>query len=226
MIQRPENSREEEPHNSLGANDASLAAIILCGGKSERMGSDKAMLPFGSEAMLQRIVRIVSAVASPVVVVAADGQDLPLLPTHVSVVRDTQPDRGPLGGLSDGLRALTAPADCPVFVTGCDCPLVTGEFIKAVLEQLPLYRIAAPVVDRVVQPLGAVYRRGVLSDLEAALERGQSSLRKFIEQDPVGAHRFDANLLRTVDPELLSLFNVNTPEAYQAALRRVAGDGE
>ena len=53
--------------------------IVLCGGRSERMGRPKVMLPFGPETMLQRVVRLVGAVGGPVVAVAAAGQELPEL---------------------------------------------------------------------------------------------------------------------------------------------------
>src|SRR5687767_10615246 len=59
------------------------AGIILCGGKSSRMGRPKALLPFGPELMLERVVRILSAVVSPIVVVAAPEQDLPPLSDDV-----------------------------------------------------------------------------------------------------------------------------------------------
>ena len=53
------------------------AGIIHCAGKSERMGTAKAMLPFGNELLIQRVVRIVSSAVSPLVVVASPGQSLP-----------------------------------------------------------------------------------------------------------------------------------------------------
>ena len=64
-------------------------AIILCGGKSSRMGRDKASLPFGPELMLQRVVRLLGEVVDPrkIVVVAAPGQSLPELPAGVTVAQ-------------------------------------------------------------------------------------------------------------------------------------------
>ncbi|MGZ6054814.1 MAG: molybdenum cofactor guanylyltransferase, partial [Isosphaeraceae bacterium] len=56
-----------------------VGAVILCGGESRRMGQPKAWLPFGPERMLQRVVRLVSTVTGPIVVVAAPGQELPSL---------------------------------------------------------------------------------------------------------------------------------------------------
>src|SRR3712207_5253303 len=73
--------------------------IVLCGGRSSRMGQAKAWLPFGPELMLQRVVRLLGQAVQPIVVVAAEGQDLPPLPPKTEVVRDAVSDRGPLEGL-------------------------------------------------------------------------------------------------------------------------------
>jgi len=70
------------------------------------MGMPKALLPFGPETMLQRVVRILQDVVSPIVAVAAVSQQLPALPSHVIVTRDEQEERGPLEGLRAGLKAL------------------------------------------------------------------------------------------------------------------------
>src|SRR5262245_8712089 len=86
--------------------------IVLCGGRSTRMGTPKLALPFGPETMLARIVRLLGEVCAPIVVVAAHEQELPPLPADVPaeviVARDRRPDRGPLEGLLAGLSALPA----------------------------------------------------------------------------------------------------------------------
>ncbi len=82
------------------------AGIVLCGGKSSRMGTSKALLPFGPETMLQRVVRLLGEIVSPIVVVAALDQELPELPGSVIVTRDENEGRGPLEGLRAGLKAL------------------------------------------------------------------------------------------------------------------------
>src|SRR5438552_19011853 len=104
-----------------------IGGIVLAGGRSRRMGVAKATLPFGSEMLVQRMVRIVSEVALPVVVVAAQGQQLPPMPPAVEVVRDQRPARGPLEALAAGLRHLQS-VDA-VYVTACDTPLLTPAFI-------------------------------------------------------------------------------------------------
>src|SRR5215472_11419665 len=101
--------------------------IVLCGGRSTRMGSSKALLPFGPETMLQRVVRMLSTVVSPIVVAAAAGQPLPDLPADVIVVRDECQGRGPLEGLRAGLTALPKTVES-AYVTGCDVPLLVPGF--------------------------------------------------------------------------------------------------
>jgi molybdopterin-guanine dinucleotide biosynthesis protein A len=73
-----------------------VGGIVLCGGRSSRMGEPKAWLPFGDEVMLQRVVRVVKEAVDFVMVVAAPDQDIPNLPPDVLVVRDDLEGRGPL----------------------------------------------------------------------------------------------------------------------------------
>src|SRR5256886_17713794 len=88
-----------------------IAGIVLCGGQSSRMGRPKAWLPFGDELMLPRVVRLLGEAVSPVVVVAAPGQDVPPLPPAVRVVRDEHEGLGPLQRLAAGFAALDGLAD-------------------------------------------------------------------------------------------------------------------
>ncbi len=133
------------------------AGLVLCGGRSERMGSAKAWLPFGPELLLQRVVCILGEVVSPVVAVAAPGQRLPPLPAGVLIVRDAQEGRGPLEGMLAGVKALDGRADA-VFVASCDAPLLSSAFVRRVLKSLGDQEIAAPVVDGFAHPLAAVYQ--------------------------------------------------------------------
>src|SRR5262249_37795845 len=120
-------------------------ALILCGGRSSRMGRDKATLPFGSELMLQRVVRLLSRAVNVahLVVIGAPKQVLPLLPDGIVVVRDTQEYRGPLQGLATGLSAVGNRFDA-VYVTACDVPLLVPAFVERMFEMLGGYDIAVP----------------------------------------------------------------------------------
>src|SRR3954451_246386 len=98
---------------------STVGGIILAGGKSSRMGFPKALLPFGPELMLQRVVRLLSEVVSPIVVVAAPGQELPELPADIMLARDEREGRGPLEGLLAGLTPLVGRVDA-AYATSCD----------------------------------------------------------------------------------------------------------
>ena len=103
--------------------------IILCGGKSSRMGSPKAMLPFGDQTLLQRVITCVENVCPSIVVVAAKDQPLPDLPESVVVVRDSVEGQGPLEGIRVGLKALPQTTTV-AYVTSCDVPFLKPSFVS------------------------------------------------------------------------------------------------
>src|SRR4051812_13709620 len=96
-----------------------IGGIVLCGGKSSRMGRPKAWLPFGNEALLQRVVRVLSEVVWPIVVVAAPGQELPALPPDILIARDEREAQGPIGGMAAGFAALGGQVQA-AYVSACD----------------------------------------------------------------------------------------------------------
>ncbi len=190
------------------------------------MGRPKAWLPFGGEVLLQRVVRRVAEVASPVVVVAAPGQDLPALDPAITIVRDAVGGRGPLQGLLAGLEALAGTAEA-AFVSSTDEPFLDPAFIRR-LERLrregtPPYDVAVVRAGGHHHPLGAVYRCALRSEVAALLAEGR--LRPFFLFEQVRTLFVEEPLLladpelAAADPELASLRNVNTPEDYEAALR-------
>jgi len=192
-----------------------IAGIILCGGKSTRMGSSKALLPFGPETMLQRVVRILGGVVSPIVAVAAIDQTLPDLPSGVIVTRDEQQGRGPLEGLRAGLKALPADVDA-AYVTSCDVPLLVPAFVARMFDLLGDHDIAVMEIDGFTHPLSAVYRRTTLPRIESLL--AEDRLRPAFLFDAVRTRRVKPEEMTSADPRLLTLRNLNTREDYLAAL--------
>jgi molybdenum cofactor guanylyltransferase len=189
--------------------------IVLCGGKSTRMGVPKATLPFGPETMLQRVVRILSTVVSPIVVVAAREQSLPELPAEVKITHDEREQRGPLEGLRAGLKALPDSVHV-AYITSCDVPLLEPAFVDRMVELLGDHDIAVMEIDGFPHPLSAVYRRDVLPQVEALLEKDK--LRPVFLFDAVRTRRVRPEEMLSVDPQLRTLRNLNTREDYLAAL--------
>src|SRR3954470_16085289 len=92
-----------------------VGGMILCGGQSTRMGRPKAWLPFAGEWMLPRVARLLGEAVTPLVVVAAPDQDVPPLPSGITIVRDEESGRGPLQGVQAGLKALRDSVDAAYF---------------------------------------------------------------------------------------------------------------
>jgi molybdopterin-guanine dinucleotide biosynthesis protein A len=179
------------------------------------MGSSKALLPFGTETMLERVVRLLGTVVSPLVVVTAPGQTLPGLPETVSVVCDEREGRGPLEGLRAGLKALPDTIEM-AYLTGCDLPLLVPDFARRMIELIDDFAVAVPEIDGFTHPLSAVYRRSTLPDVEALLARDR--LRPLFLFETVRTRRVQADELRSADRELMTLRNINTRNDYLDAL--------
>jgi len=189
--------------------------IVLCGGKSTRMGVPKATLPFGPETMLQRVVRLLGTVVSPIVVVAAREQSLPELPDDVKITWDEREQRGPLEGLRAGLKALPNSVEV-AYITSCDVPLLEPAFVTRMVELLGDHDIAVMEIDGFPHPLSAVYRRDTLPHVQDLLENDK--LRPVFLFDAVRTRRVRPEEMLSVDPQLRTLRNLNTREDYLAAL--------
>jgi molybdopterin-guanine dinucleotide biosynthesis protein A len=203
---------------------AGLGAVVLCGGKSSRMGRPKAWLPFGGEPLLARVVRRIGEAAAPIVVVAAPEQEVPPLPADVTIVRDAVSGRGPLQGILAGLTALEGRASA-AFVSSTDAPFLHPELVRC-LEALRAdgdHDVAVPRAQGHYHPLSAVYRTSVAPVVRDLLDRDmrrpffvfERVRTRFAEEGDLLA----GEVLRAADPELRSLRNINTPEDYEAALR-------
>lgn len=192
-------------------------ALILCGGQSLRMGRPKAWLPFGPEPLLARVVRLIGQEASPIVVVAAKGQDLPKLPESATIVRDPQSGLGPLQGIAAGLAAFPESVDL-VYASATDAPFLQPGWISHLVDLISDHDLAIPSTDDRNHPLAALYRRAkALSVANEHLTKGQLRLASLT--DRLRARVILPDELTRIDPNLQTLRNLNTPEEYRQALR-------
>ena len=179
------------------------------------MGVPKATLPFGAETMLQRVVRLLGDVVSPIVVVAAREQSLPPLSDAIGITRDEREAKGPLEGIRAGLAALPTSIDA-AYITSCDVPLLVPAFVERMIDLMGDHDIAVIEVDGFPHPLSAIYRRDTLPHVERLLAADR--LRPVFLFDAVRTRRVKPAEMIVVDPELRTLRNLNTPEEYRAAL--------
>ncbi|WP_082949494.1 molybdenum cofactor guanylyltransferase [Mycolicibacterium celeriflavum] len=180
--------------------DVPLAAVILAGGASRRMGRDKATLPYEGTTLVQRMVDILKPRCAPVFVIAAPGQALPAL--DAEILRDEARGVGPLLATGRGLRAAAEAGSALAFVAAVDMPLLTVELIDELAG--PAERLGADVVlpwDGRDHYLAGVYRTALAGRVAELVAAGERSMRALVE-------RVDTQ--RIVMPEQAALTNVNT----------------
>lgn len=198
-----------------------LAAVILAGGRSLRMGQSKATLLLGGEMLLARVVRTVRPLVAEIVIVAAADQTIPLaadLASAVRVVHDRVTGAGPLPAVARGLDAVGTEA---AFALACDAPFVRPDVLRYLAGRLdPDAAGVVPEWDGRLQPLVAVYRPRLAAELEALAVRGEARLQAVAELPDVVV--VPAPELRGLDPAGDSFRALNTPADLAAAERLLA----
>lgn len=207
-------------------------AIVPAGGAARRLGSSaadgKAALVAGGLTFLERVCATLAAEVARVIVVAAPGTVVPPVSPPVEVIRDSRPGGGPLAALRDGLvQALAAdPPPRLAVLCACDVPLVAAGVVRLLLARAadPGVRWVLPMVSGHPQPLVSAIAVDVLPELEVLLARDGRSLRDFAAMiargGPDAVCRLGMDELRTVDPDLDSFRDVDTPADLAAVARR------
>ncbi len=190
----------------------SVSAAIMAGGKSRRMGQDKAWIELDGEPLIARVAMVLAQVADEVIVVANDPRYGSL---GLRVVPDRFPEGGALGGIATGVSAA---AHERVLVAACDLPFLSAEVWRVLLEHRFEADVVIPKVGGEFETLHAVYTKACVAPMERALAAGKMRVISFF--DEVRVQPVEERELREVDPTLRSFTNVNTPEELAAALQR------
>lgn len=201
-------------------DNSPITAVILAGGRSRRLGRDKAIEPFVGEPLIRRVIRRASEAvsASQVVVVVADSDRaaaLPLDDDHLTAV-DVFPDCGSLGGIYTGLDATSTKWS---LVTACDMPFLSAPLLAHMAALRYGVDAVVPVVAGRPEPTHALYNRRCLPAIECRLRAGQLKISGFF--DDVDVRYVPEDEIRTFDPDLLSFFNINRPEDLDRAMELV-----
>ena len=187
-----------------------LTAFVLAGGKSSRMGADKAFLKFEGRTLLERALALARALTGEVRIVGPREK----FAAFGAVVEDVYADRGPLAGIHAALRSSSAELNLMLPV---DMPRLKEAFLRHLLA-VARASDAVVTVPRLAsgwQPLCAVYRRPFADVAEAALEAGKNKVdalftgvsTRVIEEDELRQFAFDAVMFQ----------NLNTPEDWEQA---------
>ena len=188
-------------------DSARAIGFVLAGGRSERMGRDKARLPWGDATLIEHALLRLRAVCADVRVLS--GSAVRYAEYGAAVQADVVRDAGPLGGLHAGLLDLGA--SLGVFL-GVDTPLVPAELLRALAAAAAGFDAVVPVVGGRPEPLCAVYRGSCLGPVQRRLEAGERKMTSFWPDVRVRAVAED-ELAAFGDPGEM-FRNLNTPEDY------------
>ena len=192
-----------------------VTGIILAGGRSVRLGRDKALVLVGGRPMIARVADALRPVTDEILVVGRAEDELAgVIDGPVRYVPDEAPDGGPLAGIMSGLAASSGGSS---LVVGCDMPFLDPAMLRALAAQLGDYDAVAPVVRGVVQTTHAVYRCSLEAAIRSALRQGVRSPVRFLRR--VRTRYVPEEELERLSPGLRSFLGVNTPEEWAAAER-------
>jgi len=182
-----------------------MAAIILAGGRSARLGQPKTLVVVGGVPLLQRVVEVVASVSAPVFLVTRPDVPLPPL-RQVTVVYDEAELQGPLVGLWTGLRHSP---DAANLVVAGDHSDLQPALLQALLDRLPGALAAVPRLDGEPQPLCAAYDGGAVEPAGRLISEGVTGVRALLRE--IRVNWLDAEALRRFDPALRSFADIDDP---------------
>jgi molybdopterin-guanine dinucleotide biosynthesis protein A len=199
-----------------------LSCAVLAGGRSLRMGTDKALVDFDGLPMLQRVLSEVTELSDDVLVI---GDRPEYHRFGAKVVADTWPNCGALGGIA---TALAVARHEWLFVAACDMPLLSAGLVRAMAAKPRDYDVLIPARPsarsrqggaETLETMHAIYSRRCLSVLQSRLESGDLKVVSFMRD--VRVRRLDERWLRRHDPALMSLINANSAAELDAARQLV-----
>ncbi|HEY8807284.1 MAG TPA: molybdenum cofactor guanylyltransferase [Candidatus Limnocylindria bacterium] len=188
----------------------SVSAAIMAGGKSTRMGQDKAWIELDGEPLVARVAGVLAQVADEVIVVANDPRYESL---GLRVVRDRWPAGGALGGIATGVGAATHDT---VLVAACDMPFLSAEVWRILLGHIGEADVVIPKIGGEYETLHALYSKACVPHMARSIAENRLRVISFFEAVRVLA--VEEPELRAVDPTLRAFTNVNTPEELAGAL--------
>lgn len=182
-----------------------LTVQIMLGGKSTRMGRDKALVELNGRTLLELALARWRGFGGALQLSVGPKERAALAPEGVPAVADVYPERGPLGGLHAGLLACRTEL---LLLTAVDSPFVTAELAEKLLGAIGAADACVYTLDGRPQPLFGLYRRSCLSAAEELLQAGENRMGRLLR-------RVDTVYLTADDPA--PFLNLNTPEELAAA---------
>jgi molybdenum cofactor guanylyltransferase len=186
-------------------SEPDITTVIMAGGKSSRMGTDKSFVPLLGKPMIEHVLERVAGLADRTLLVTNRPEEYAYL--ALPMASDIYQDCGPLGGLQ---TALYHAQSSHILVVACDMPWLNRDLLAFMIDQRRLADITIPRWDKHPEPLHAVYSQACLAPIEANLQASRLQLIAFF--DEVSVNYLDRATIARFDPAGRSFANVNTPD--------------
>lgn len=194
------------------------SAAIMAGGKSERMGRDKALLSIGGVSAVEFLLQRLRPMFEEIILSTNTPDNFSKL--GVPAIPDQIPGRGPLGGIYTTLSNVTNPY---LFVIACDMPCVSPDLIKYLVHEVKgegqgeVYDVVVPETERGLEPLHAIYSKTCVPAIKKQLE-GNGSGRVISFFPDVKVRVVSKEEIAEIKGGPEAFLNFNTPEDYRKAL--------
>lgn len=190
--------------------------IILAGGESKRLNSlEKSNLFVGDKRIIEHMMIVFEKLFSEIILVS--NHPTAYFEWDAMVVKDLYATRSSLTGIHSGLFYTKTEH---AFIAACDTPFLKMDLVKTIVQHVDHgIDVVVPKTKLGIEPLCAVYSRRCLQAVQNALERNNLKIRNFFKK--LRVKEIPESVLQKVDPELISFFNINTPDDLEKANRMI-----
>ncbi|MDP6924736.1 MAG: molybdenum cofactor guanylyltransferase [Candidatus Scalindua sp.] len=185
-----------------------MNAVILVGGKSSRMGSNKAFLELKGKTFIELQIELLREMFDEIFISANTSSEYEYL--NLPIVKDVFPGKGPLGGI---YTSLINSSSLHTFMLACDMPFVGLELIKHLKDLTKEYDVVIPKSEKGLEPLHAFYSKNCIDPIKRALDENNLRIISFFPHVRVKIVELDS--LASSDSFKNSIINLNTMDDYE-----------
>ena len=183
-----------------------MTAIILAGGKSSRLGRNKALQVIEGKNLIQWMIDRLATLSTEIIIATAHGEAIPCSSAvRIKTVADIYPGKGPLMGIYSGLMASSSSR---AIVVSCDTPFLSVSLLEYMARICSIFDVVVPRIKDKLEPLCAVYSKNCLVPIRELLEQDERRIRKLYSM--VKVKYVEEDEINRFDPEHLSFFNINS----------------
>ena len=195
-----------------------VSGIVLAGGQSARLGTDKSFINVNGQSLIEHIVAKLTRLSDDVIIVTNSPDEYDHL--EARLVGDIYPGKGALVGIYSGLRAA---ANAYSLVVACDMPFLDLNLLRYMIILAREHDVVIPRIGGLPEPLHAIYSKNCLEPIDRLLARGGLKIIDFFSE--VRVRYVEESEVDIFDPQHLSFFNVNTPNDLEE-MKKLARKGK